>query len=67
MPLSDFTPELDSHNSSKPPSTDLSRFHFLPKKEVNLRSATQRKPGGQEGHPGTTLQAVAIPDHGHPP
>ena len=54
--------QLDSHNSSKPPSTDLSRS-TSPKKEVNLRSATQRKPGGQEGHPGTTLQAVAIPDH----
>lgn len=54
--------QLDSHNSSKPPSTDLSRSTSR-KKEVNLRSTTKRKPGGQPGHPGTTLQAVATPDH----
>ncbi len=54
--------QLDSHNSSKPPSTDLSRSTSR-KKEVNRPSTTKRKPGGQPGHPGTTLQAVAIPDH----
>jgi transposase len=51
---------LDSHNSSKPPSTDQSRVR---RRVVSLRNSTGRKPGGQKGHPGTTLQAVPNPDH----
>jgi len=54
--------KLDSHNSSKPPSTDQGRA-TSGKKVVSLRNSTGKKPGGQEGHPGSTLQAVSSPDH----
>lgn len=45
----------DSHNSSLPPSTDL-----LPRTK-SLRELTTRKPGGQPGHPGSTLTMSATP------
>jgi transposase len=47
----------DSHNSHKPPSSD-----GLAKKKKSLRPKTNNKPGGQPGHPGTTLYLVDNPD-----
>jgi len=46
---------LNSTNSSKPPSSDPNR-----KKRPN--SKTGKKPGGQKGHVGTTLKKVDDPD-----
>ena len=47
----------DSHNSSKPPSTDWFR------KPKSLVEKTKRQSGGQPGHPGKSLRQVADPDH----
>jgi transposase len=46
----------DSHNSSLPPSADRR------KRTRSLRERSGRKPGGQVGHPGTTLGFVEKPD-----
>lgn len=48
----------DSQNSSKPPSTD--GFHKPEPK--SSRKKTGRKPGGQRGHPGSTLALSDTPD-----
>jgi transposase len=51
----------DSHNSSKPPSSDgLSR---RPPKPKSLRPRTDRSPGAQWGHSGHSLEPVEAPDH----
>ena len=47
----------DSHNSSKPPSSD-----GLAKKPVSLRPQTGRKPGGQKGHLGKIMALTDTPD-----
>lgn len=47
----------DSHNSSLPPSSD--RFT---RKTKSLRKKSEKKSGGQEGHPGTSLHWSSIPD-----
>lgn len=47
----------DSHNSSKPPSTDIGR------PPQSLRKKGHRKSGGQPGHKGHTLQRVENPDY----
>ena len=48
----------DSHNSSKPPSSDYHR----PKPKSQRKKSSKRK-GGQKGHKGHTLKQVETPDH----
>jgi hypothetical protein len=50
----------NSRNSSKPPSSD----YFLKGKPnpEGLRKKSGKKPGGQEGHSGTTLEMVDNPE-----
>jgi transposase len=45
----------DSHNSSLPPSTDRR------KRTRSLREKSGRRPGGQVGHPGATLEFIVKP------
>src|SRR2546428_4093762 len=47
----------DSHNSHLPPSSD--RFVRTPK---SLRQKSEKKSGGQPGHPGSSLQFSSTPD-----
>ena len=50
----------NSRNSSKPPSTD-----FFVKEKPNptsRRKKSEKRPGGQKGHSGTTLDMVNNPD-----
>lgn len=49
----------NSSNSSRPPSTDRPEQP----KPKSLRKKSGRKPGGQPGHPGRTLQLSDTPKH----
>jgi transposase len=49
----------NSHNSSRPPSTDRPEQP----KPKRLRKKSGRKTGGQPGHPGRTLQSSDTPKH----
>lgn len=50
---------LTSRNSSKPPSSD-------PNRKKDKSSGNGRKPGGQKGHVGATLEQTSEPDHIEP-
>jgi len=56
--LAKYENPKNSNNSSIPPSKDENR----PFRSQSLRKRTGRKPGGQQGHEGTTLEMVSNPD-----
>src|SRR5699024_6534763 len=56
--LSSFENPKNSRNSSIPPSKDENR----PKRNQSLRKPSDKKPGGQLGRKGKTLEMVENPD-----
>lgn len=56
--------ERNSRNSSKPPSSDRSNLTKPPKPNPkSQRESSKKKPGGQPGHKGSTLELVGNPDY----
>lgn len=49
----------NSHNSDKPPSSE----GYAKPRPQSQRKKTGRRPGGQRGHSGTTLERVEVADH----
>lgn len=62
QPIAELEARLakDSHNSSKPPSSNP-RFRKPPPR--SQRKVSGRKPSGQQGHKGATRPLVDNPDH----
>ncbi len=56
--LSKYENPRNSNNSSIPPSKDENRLF----KSKSLREKTGRRPGGQKGHEGTTLEMTSDPN-----
>lgn len=56
--VAEYKTGKDSSNSHKPPSSDFQ----TPMRNQSLRIKTGKKPGGQPGHKGTTLQMSEQPD-----
>jgi len=56
--LAKYENPKNSRNSSIPPSKDENR----PFKSKSLREVSGKKPGGQPGHEGKTLEMVSVPD-----
>src|SRR5665811_878428 len=56
--------QKNSHNSSKPPSSDMpsSGNGLSARTHLNSRRRSGRKSGGQPGHPGSTRERSANPD-----
>ena len=53
----------NSSNSHKPPSSE--GYSKKPLIKAALPKSSGKKPGGQSGHPGKTLQLVEYPDEIH--
>jgi len=56
--LSKYETPKNSSNSNKPPSSDFPKQQ----KTKSLREVSDKKPGGQPGHKGTTLKMTSSPD-----
>lgn len=54
-------PDKDSHNSSVPPSQESIQAKVVHRTQ-SLRKKSDRKSGGQPGHPGSTLETCNLPD-----
>ena len=55
------TPDKNSGNSSTPPSKESIKAEVV-RRTKTLRKPTGRKPGGQQGHEGSTLEMTQTPD-----